>query len=292
MYAWKIKKTDRAVKSFSVNGKAKTQKSAEYSPSFLFIHYIRQSSNQFMEYTEISPSTEISPFVKCFWEYENKDNDIQHTIFPNGYFELFTVFEQGKLISVFLSGLRTKPFDVHIPKGITVSAIRFMLSASEYIFNREIGSVLDTILPLTTDFWNFKKIESLSFRERTLTMDRELAVLIRGKEISPEKLSLLNTVYIPDLSVKAVADLTQWSSRRINRYFNRQFGIPLKTFLSIIRLRSSFESVKNGNLYPELNYYDQSHYIKEVKKFTGESPKKLLKNENDRFLQFSVKKKP
>lgn len=57
-------------------------------------------------------------------------------------------------------------------------------------------------------------------------------------------------------------------------------------------LRSSFESIKEGTLYPDLNYYDQSHYIKETKKYTGESPKKLLKNEDDRFLQFSVNRKP
>ncbi|SEA05210.1 hypothetical protein SAMN05216365_10744 [Porphyromonadaceae bacterium NLAE-zl-C104] len=57
-------------------------------------------------------------------------------------------------------------------------------------------------------------------------------------------------------------------------------------------LRSSFESIKEGTLYPDLNYYDQSHYIKETKKYTGESPKKLLKNEDDRFLQLSVNRKP
>lgn len=245
-----------------------------------------------MNYVELSPSEDISFAVKCFWEYENRDDDIQHTIFPNGYFELFMIFEGHELISVFLSGLRTKPFDVYIPKGITVSAIRFSLSASEYILDREIGSILDDTLPLDNAFWGLEELSALSFPDRAAEITRKLLDRIWRKEPEPGKLLLLKTVYTPDLSVRDVSDMTGWDRRRINRYFNSQFGLSLKTFLSIVRLRSSFESVKDGILYPELNYYDQSHYIKEVRKYTGESPKELLKNEDDRFLQFSVPKKP
>ena len=120
-----------------------------------------------MNYVEISPTNEISSFVKCFWKYENKDKDAQYTIFPNGYFELFMIFEQQHLFSVFLSGLRTKPFEVFIPKGIIVSAIRFPLSASEYLFEQEICSIRDTTMPLDSNFWGLKKWENLSFEDRT-----------------------------------------------------------------------------------------------------------------------------
>lgn len=245
-----------------------------------------------MDYTEIVPPKELSSFVKCFWEYRSKDNDIQHTIFPNGCFELIMVFEQQELASVFLSGLRTKPFDVYIPKGVTVSAIRFMLLASEYVFNKEISSILDSTLSLDLNFWGLKELASLSFPDRAIESSKKLSDILREIEIDQEKQLLLTTVYTPGLSVKDVSDITHWDRRKINRYFSKQFGLSLKTFLNVIRMRSSFESVKDGILYPELNYYDQSHYIKEMKKYTGESPKKLLKNEDDRFLQFSVNKKP
>lgn len=245
-----------------------------------------------MDYTEITPPEELSSFVKCFWEYRSGDNSIHHTIFPNGYFELFMIFEQQELVSVFLSGLRTKPFDVYVPEGVTVSAVRFKLLASEYVLNREISSILDSTLSLDLNFWDLKELTSLSFTNRTLVITKKLSDIIREKKINQEIQLLLTTVYTPDLSVKDVSDIIHWERRKINRYFNKQFGLPLKTFLNMIRLRSSFESVKDGILYPELNYYDQSHYIKEMKKYTGESPKRLLKNEDDRFLQFSVNKKP
>lgn len=244
-----------------------------------------------MKYVEISPSPEISPFIKCFWEYKNETGNIEHTIFPNGCFELFMIFERQKLVSIFLSGLKTKPFEVYVPQGITVSAIRFLLSASEYVLERKISSILDNILPLDIDFWGIHELSTLSFREKTNIITHKLREKIEGKEIEPSKLRLLNKVYTPDLRVEDVSKESGWNRRKINRYFNNQFGLSLKTFLSIIRLRSSFESIKDGILYPSLNYYDQSHYIKEVRKYTGTSPKDLLKNENDRFLQFSIKGK-
>lgn len=243
-----------------------------------------------MNYYEIEPPADISSFVKCFWKYENMDEDIQHTIFPNGCFELFMIFYRQSLVTVFLSGIRTEPFEVEVPKDVTVSAVRFKLSAYEYVFNREICSLLNTTLSLDLNYWNLKDSEHLSFEERALNLSHKISEIVTGKEIDPEKMFLLETIYTPDLNVKDVSIITKWDRRRINRYFNNQFGISLKTFLNIIRLRSSFEAIKRGNLYPDLNYYDQSHYIKEIKKYTGKSPKELSKNEDDRFLQLSVKK--
>ena len=45
-----------------------------------------------------------------------------------------------------------------------------------------------------------------------------------------------------------------------------------------------------GKTFPELNYTDQNHFIKEVKKFSGVVPKELSKNKNDRFVLLSVLK--
>jgi AraC-like DNA-binding protein len=39
---------------------------------------------------------------------------------------------------------------------------------------------------------------------------------------------------------------------------------------------------------PQEDYFDQAHFIKEIKKYTGTTPKELHKNENVRFLQLST----
>src|SRR6187551_2773962 len=90
------------------------------------------------------------------------------------------------------------------------------------------------------------------------------------------------------LPVKELSDKVFWSSRQINRYFNEQFGISLKAYCNILRFRASFSHIKDGKLFPHENFADQSHFIKEVKKLSGVSPKELKRNQNDRFIQFST----
>ncbi|MGL5890192.1 MAG: AraC family transcriptional regulator, partial [Bacteroidia bacterium] len=68
-------------------------------------------------------------------------------------------------------------------------------------------------------------------------------------------------------------------------YFNSRFGFPLKEFLKIVRCNASYKDIAGGNLSPQKNFFDQAHFIKELKKYTGKTPKELYKNENGRFLQ-------
>ncbi|HKG06752.1 MAG TPA: AraC family transcriptional regulator, partial [Pedobacter sp.] len=93
-----------------------------------------------------------------------------------------------------------------------------------------------------------------------------------------------------EMSVKELSEQVFWSSRQINRYFTQQFGLSLKMFCKILRFRTSLEHVAQGRLAPELNFTDQTHFIKEIKKFSGVVPKELSKNKNDRFVLLSVLK--
>src|SRR5688500_16365287 len=97
-----------------------------------------------MKYREIKPNGFLSNFVQCFWEYENTKGAIEHTILPDGYFDLIVEFENGILTTVKLTGVWTKPVNVTIPKATKIVAVRFKLLAAEYLFQQEIKSILDT----------------------------------------------------------------------------------------------------------------------------------------------------
>ena len=62
-----------------------------------------------MKYREIEPNGFLNNFVKCFWYYETTDTEIQHTILPDGYFDLIAEFENETLTTVKLTGIWTKP---------------------------------------------------------------------------------------------------------------------------------------------------------------------------------------
>jgi AraC-like DNA-binding protein len=88
--------------------------------------------------------------------------------------------------------------------------------------------------------------------------------------------------------VKALSEKAYWSSRQINRYFNQQFGLSLKAYCNILRFRAALQQIREGKLFPEENFADQTHFIKEIKKFSGVAPKELSQNRNGRFILLSA----
>lgn len=242
-----------------------------------------------MKYREIEPNGFLSNFVQCFWYYETTDTEVEHTILPDGYFDLIAEFENEKLTTVKLTGIWTKPKDIQISKNTKFLAIRFKLLAIEYIFKKEIKSILDSTVNLPFSFWNIDKYKSDEFERFATEITSNLDTSIKHlKQIDDRKLKLFAFVY--EQKTKTVSEISSkvfWSSRQINRYFQIQFGITLKEFLNIVRCNATYEEISNGNLNPNFDYFDQAHFIKEIKKYTGTTPKELSQNKNDRFLQLS-----
>ena len=127
-----------------------------------------------MKYREINPSGFLSNFVKCIWYYETKDAEIQHTILPDGYFDLIAEFENETLRTLKLTGIWTQPKDIIIPKNTIFFAIRFKLLALEYIFKKEIKTILDTTADMPFSFWNIDKYECKEFEKYAFELTKKL----------------------------------------------------------------------------------------------------------------------
>jgi len=64
--------------------------------------------------------------------------------------------------------------------------------------------------------------------------------------------------------------------------------------MNIQRAYSAYFDIRQGDFSPSPNdtFYDQSHFIKEIKKHTGATPKKVFQNQNETFKQIrNIKKK-
>jgi AraC-like DNA-binding protein len=62
----------------------------------------------------------------------------------------------------------------------------------------------------------------------------------------------------------------------------------VKAYCNLLRLGASFRQLSEGRLFPEDHFSDQNHFIKEVKKYAGVTPKELRKNEGDRFIDITA----
>ncbi len=89
------------------------------------------------------------------------------------------------------------------------------------------------------------------------------------------------------ITVKELENETGYSSRWLNIKFIDRVGISPKNLASIIRFQQFYQSMVNntGVLFMQREfydyYYDQSHFIKEFKRFTGVAPTKFMNSTND-----------
>lgn len=80
---------------------------------------------------------------------------------------------------------------------------------------------------------------------------------------------------------------TGYTSRWLNAKFNDKIGTSAKNLASIIRFQQYYQAVNSNReaFFFEREfyqyYYDQSHFIKDIKRFTGFAPKQLLQQSND-----------
>jgi len=210
-------------------------------------------------------------------------------VLPDGRFDIIFSYSPNEPFNAMLMGLGTAAGQHTIPPKIVMFAVSFKLLAIEYLLHIKAASILNNAHPLPTDFWGINKNDLHNFEDFCEKLSAKMLSLI-NPDIDNRKQKLFDLIYSSNgtLSVKELSEKVYWSSRQINRYFNEQFGISLKVYCNVLRFKTSLHHIKKGKLFPELNFADQTHFIKEIKKFSGVVPKELFKNQNDRFILLSA----
>lgn len=86
-----------------------------------------------------------------------------------------------------------------------------------------------------------------------------------------------------NLNLNHLASALNISQRYLQKTFLEQVGITQKQFLRMIRFQKTLHEMSSGgqwnftSLAYDNNYYDQSHFIKEFRSFTGLSPSEFVK---------------
>jgi AraC-like DNA-binding protein len=238
----------------------------------------------------IKPDKSLADFVESFWMVQNySDKGKEIVVLPDGRIDLFFSQSPTEPFHITLSGIETQPDQATLAAKTIMFSISFKLLATEYIFHNTISNILNYARYLPADFWNFNATDLNDFDLFCKKASQTIQSLL-PKQIDNRKQKLFDLVYSSNgaLTVNELSEKVFWSSRQINRYFNQQYGISLKAYCNILRFRASLEHIAEGKLFPEQNFTDQNHFIKDIKKFSGVVPKELSKNQNDRFLLLSA----
>ncbi len=244
-----------------------------------------------MIYFQQQAHKDLRDCIRCYWKIENRDKQAKsYTILPDGFFDLLICYHQGNKKSVYLTGLWNHKTNVVVQPETIIYGVQFRLLAVEQIFQKSIATLLNSISKIESSYLNLHQFGSTNDNSIFEYLN-ECFIIIKERDLIDTKKSTLLKSINQTKGKKTVEYYSQkanWSKRQIHRYFKSTFGISLKSYCSIRKCAATYSQIKNGQLYPEQGYFDQSHFIKEIKKITAFTPKSLLKNENDRFLQFSI----
>ena len=233
-----------------------------------------------MRYEEFKTEGYLSNFVKCFWTSETLTKTAEYTILPDGYFDLIIEIKKDEISSIKLTGIWTKPIDIKTEINTKIFAVRFKPLAIELLENVNLKALLNSSINLGTDFMGIDKLAFDNFKDFCRHIEHYLKTRIeKTKTVSDLKIRLFNEIFKKEVfNVQELSEKIFWTSRQINRYFNLTFGLSLKEYLNIVRCQETYKDISNDILAPKRNFYDQSHFIKEIKKHTGVTPSELNKN--------------
>ncbi len=250
-------------------------------------------------------SAPLKKLIKYFWASECSEAiHLNHTILPVSNIDL---------IFNFLSPIHYEKNGVHheTPGNIFFSGLR-----SDPLLMKQKGQVLTIgVSFFPTGFYPFFKIPVSEFKNHTTGLDQvlnrsteELEQQLRETDRTADKIRLLETFFLRLLDQTEVLPrdtrllMNHFYSenrgirefcrthgvhpRTLERMFNKYVGTSPKGFLRLNRFQMALNTLlkpEQGALTPlahEFNFYDQPHFIKDFKSFTGSSPSRFLKEKN------------
>ena len=267
-----------------------------------------------MIYRNILPSDKLSNYIKSFWVVDSEGDKTlkREKIIPDGYPEM--IFHYGNTYRANISGEWFLQDKYLIAGQITnhfflentgvsgMIGIKFQPWAIKQLFNIEMHPLVNKVIPfpeaLNDKLTALKKvvIANTQFEEKVANLENWF-LGFAGNTPADESAFQKSVRLIIDsggaLSLKKITESNNLSERSLERYFKSYIGLSPKLYSRIIRFSKTFSIVQEKHFkWTEVSFlagfYDQSHFIKNFKEFTGEEPGKYgfdTKNMANLFLK-------
>jgi AraC-like DNA-binding protein len=261
-----------------------------------------------MNYQTYPPSDDLSALIKCYWTLEvpAEMRGMRQRILPDGCIDMtFNFGDDVKRIlpddsavvqpRAMILGQMTQAFDVEPTGRVDCFAVRLYPYAFAAFVSAPLRNFANCETPLDQAF----EKESADALEQSLgaasgTEERINTV----EEFLRSALSSSNTVdhivrETVDVmlsakggaSVDAMTDRDPAQRRQLERKFREYVGVSPKQLSKVIRLQAALHALLDPEregltrVAYDANYYDQSHFIKDFREFTGVSPRDFVGHE-------------
>ncbi len=261
-----------------------------------------------MEYKTYQPNSELSALVKCYWTLAipkevpkgrqqvlsdgcmdmifNLGDDVKRLLPDNKYLIQPRSFVLGQII---------KPMWVEPTGKVETFAVRFHPGSFSYFSKTRMSDLSDKDTELKELFDSEKAtmIESAIMQANgtvekiSLIEDFLFEILNENANIPQLVKSVIDKILQTNgnLSVKEAIQDNPSKRRHLERKFAEKVGTSPKQLCKAIRLQKALRTMLNNNknltdVGYESEFFDQAHFIKDFKNFTGISPKQFYTNKN------------
>lgn len=261
-----------------------------------------------MNYQTFQPSPELAPLVKCYWslEVQATAEPQKQRIVPDGCMEM--IFILGDDIKRYTSETETiiqpralvvgqisKPFVIEPTGYVNCFAVRFypfgfanfITTPLKELENKEtaIAQLIGEVPAMELE----QKIFAAQTNEQRINIIENflLGKLTEKSTLDHIVKNTIDTLLLTNgsVSIKSIVEEDLSRRRQLERKFFAQVGLSPKQLGKVIRLQAALKTLLNqrsGNLTQiayESDYYDQAHFNKDFKEFTGRNPKDFLKDD-------------
>lgn len=276
-----------------------------------------------MFYKEFRPHYSLQPFVDCIWIFRIHSNDLRNTqiIPPDESIEL--IFSLGtpykRSISNFsalsptstshIIGLKRKPHFVSFSNGTYLVGVRIRPGGLRALLSFSAEMFTDCIY----DLRNYFGREATYLEEKLFASTDEAQIV---KEVEKFLFKFLKSIDQSQQIITALADhirglggnvsldfiAAKFDSnyKSIERNFRKVVGLTPKEYAKLIRFNTAFGmACRHSNftltqIAHKAGYFDQSHFIRDCKALTNQTPRELVLQTKDprisevRSFYFSV----
>ncbi|MFZ4928643.1 AraC family transcriptional regulator [Chryseobacterium sp. Mn2064] len=254
-----------------------------------------------MDYQIFKPNANLAPFIKCYWTLDHPKEDVPQvqTIVPDGCMEM--IFHYGDLYQQYIDekavvqprscvfGQLTQPLKIK-PTGVTgIFSVRFHHDGFIPFATLPIKEMDDRAVCLKELYGNEgTELEKNVVSTQTIKEKIDIVEAFLLKRFNNETIDRIVKTTLDllldmngQISVNELSIQTNINRRQLERKFSSTIGLSPKQLAKTIRLQTTLKHLLNKEyvnlttLAHDSEYYDQAHFIKDFKEFTGLTPKEF-----------------
>jgi AraC-like DNA-binding protein len=221
------------------------------------------------------------PPVAHFYEFQADAPDAAHSVaVPDGCVDIYFTFGGGPGANGpegYACGMVTQGDPLRIPRGSTVFGVRYLPGYIPERLGVSIRELVNARLPVSQIRGGQDLAECVAraggFPERARALREFLGDAYRTKDL----LQAFIGVVLARRGRARVSELSRetfYSERYIDKVFAHNLGLSPKAFATHVRFQAAIAEMNSSGAAAaqDAGYFDQSHFIREFKRFTSVTP--------------------